>query len=54
MTPTPSFFERHRMALLAAGALALLVAPFVAYPIFLMKLMCFALLAASAWSLASL
>lgn len=34
-------------ALLAMAALVLLLAPWVAYPIFLMKLMCFALLAAS-------
>ena len=47
MIATPSFFERHRMALLVAGALVLVLAPVVAYPIFLMKLMCFALLAAS-------
>lgn len=37
---------RTRVLLLAA-ALVLLVAPWMAYPIFLMKLMCFALLAAS-------
>jgi len=47
VTATPSFSERHWAALLVAGALALVLAPFVAYPVFLMKLMCFALLAAS-------
>lgn len=47
MTTSSAFFERHRLALLGAGALVLLAAPAVAYPIFLMKVMCFALLAAS-------
>ncbi|VTU45240.1 branched-chain amino acid ABC transporter permease [Variovorax sp. PBL-E5] len=47
MFPVPTFFERHRLLLLGGGAIVLLAAPWVAYPIFLMKLMCFALLAAS-------
>lgn len=47
MTDSPSRPSRHRIPLLIAGAAVLLVAPFVAYPIFLMKLLCFALLAAS-------
>lgn len=47
MTETLSRLVRHRRLLLMVGALVLLVAPFVAYPIFLMKLLCFALLAAS-------
>jgi branched-chain amino acid transport system permease protein len=38
---------RYQRPLLIAGAVVLLAAPFVAYPIFLMKLLCFALLAAS-------
>jgi branched-chain amino acid transport system permease protein len=36
-----------RVALLAAAAVLLLLAPFAVYPLFLIKLMCFALLAAS-------
>ena len=36
-----------RLALLAIGVAALMVAPFVLYPIFLMKLLCFALFAAA-------
>lgn len=47
MTQTSSPLVRHRRLLLTVGALVLLVAPWVAYPIFLMKLLCFALLAAS-------
>ncbi|MGJ7609650.1 MULTISPECIES: branched-chain amino acid ABC transporter permease [unclassified Variovorax] len=47
MTETSSRLVRHRCLLLAVGALILLAAPWVAYPIFLMKLLCFALLAAS-------
>jgi branched-chain amino acid transport system permease protein len=39
--------SRYYRPLLAAGAIVLLLAPFVAYPIFLMKLLCFALLAGS-------
>ncbi|QHE84492.1 branched-chain amino acid ABC transporter permease [Hydrogenophaga sp. BPS33] len=47
MTETPSLLARYQRPLLIVGALVLLVAPFLAYPIFLMKLLCFALLAAS-------
>ncbi|AVS83489.1 branched-chain amino acid ABC transporter permease [Paracidovorax avenae] len=39
--------RRTRTALLLAAGACLLAAPFVVYPMFLMKLMCFALLAAS-------
>lgn len=39
--------SRYYRPLLVAGAIVLLLAPFVAYPIFLMKLLCFALLAGS-------
>ncbi len=46
-TPAASRLARYHRPLLVAGAIVLLVAPFVAYPIFLMKLLCFALLAAS-------
>ena len=38
---------RANLALLAAAVLCVALAPFVVYPMFLMKLMCFALLAAS-------
>ncbi|MFM9927623.1 branched-chain amino acid ABC transporter permease [Variovorax sp. H27-G14] len=47
MTPASSPIARYRPALLMAGAVVLLIAPLAAYPIFLMKLLCFALLAAS-------
>ena len=46
MTPS-SPFQRYRLPFVIGGAAVLLLAPFVAYPIFLMKLLCFALLAAS-------
>jgi branched-chain amino acid transport system permease protein len=39
--------RRTNIALLAAAAVLLALAPFAVYPMFLMKLMCFALLAAS-------
>jgi len=39
--------RRTNIALLAAALAALAIAPFAVYPMFLMKLMCFALLAAS-------
>jgi branched-chain amino acid transport system permease protein len=47
MTDSPSRLARYHRPLMVAGAIVLLAAPFVAYPIFLMKLLCFALLAAS-------
>ena len=47
MTNITTRFSRHQRLLLIAGAIVLLSAPFAVYPIFLMKLMCFALLAAS-------
>jgi branched-chain amino acid transport system permease protein len=47
MNDSPSRTARYQRPLLIAGAIVLLAAPFVAYPIFLMKLLCFALLAAS-------
>src|SRR5688572_5781948 len=42
-----SRLARYQRPLLVIGAIVLLAAPFLAYPIFLMKLLCFALLAAS-------
>lgn len=47
MTNITSRLARCQRPLMIAGAIVLLAAPFMAYPIFLMKLMCFALLAAS-------
>lgn len=47
MTNITSRLAHYQRPLLIAGAVVLLAAPFMAYPIFLMKLMCFALLAAS-------
>ena len=47
MNDSSSRIARYQRPLLIAGAFVLLAAPFVAYPIFLMKLLCFALLAAS-------
>lgn len=47
MNDSSSRIARYQRPLLIAGAIVLLAAPFVAYPIFLMKLLCFALLAAS-------
>ncbi len=46
MTPA-SRVARYQIPLLIVGAIVLLAAPFVAYPIFLMKVLCFAVLAAS-------
>ncbi|WP_423460326.1 branched-chain amino acid ABC transporter permease [Ottowia sp. VDI28] len=47
MTDITTRLARYQRPLLIVGAIVLLAAPFMAYPIFLMKLMCFALLAAS-------
>lgn len=47
MTEITTRFSHFQRLLLIAGAIVLLAAPFAVYPIFLMKLMCFALLAAS-------
>ncbi len=47
LATAPSRIGTYQIALLLAGAAVLLAAPFVAYPIFLMKLLCYALLAAS-------
>lgn len=47
MTPASNLIAHYQRPLLIAGAVVLLIAPFAAYPIFLMKLLCFALLAAS-------
>lgn len=47
MTDITTRFSHFQRLLLIAGAIVLLAAPFAIYPIFLMKLMCFALLAAS-------
>jgi branched-chain amino acid transport system permease protein len=46
-SPAAARLARYHRPQLLAGAVVLLVAPFVAYPIFLMKLLCFALLAGS-------